>query len=246
MAQWGRLTYAQKSCLGGIGKLMLDAAMLRPEARVGVAASGGADSWLLLQILALRQRIVPFPFSLLALHLNPGFDPANHAPLLDWCARQGVPLHAEVTDHGLRGHSEENLKKSACFYCARLRRKRLFALCRQYRLTHLAFGHTLDDLAATFFLNLVQTGKVYGLSAKEDFFRGELAVIRPALGLEKKTVVKAARDFGLPVWSNPCPSAGKTRRADMEAWLQAAFARDRFTRKNVLNGLFRWQLDAAK
>ena len=246
MAQWGELTYAQKTCLGKIGKLMMDTAMLRPGARVGVAVSGGVDSWLLFQILLLRQRIVPFRFELLALHLNPGFDPANHAPLLAWCAQHGAPLHAEVTDHGPRGHSEENLKNSACFYCARLRRKRLFALCREYRLTHLAFAHTLDDLAATFFLNLMQTGKVYGLSAKEDFFRGELTVIRPTLGLEKKTVIKAARDFGLPIWSNPCPSAGRTRRADMESWLANAFARDKLTRKNVLNGLFRWQLDATK
>lgn len=246
MAQWGRLTYAQKTCLGRIGKLMMDTAMLAPGARVGVAASGGVDSWLLLQILVLRQRIVPFPFSLMALHLNPGFDPANHAPLPAWCAEHGVALHAEVTDHGPRGHSEENLKNSACFYCARLRRKRLFSLCREYRLTHLAFAHTLDDLAATFFLNLMQTGKVYGLSVKEDFFRGALTVIRPTLSLEKKTVVKAARDFGLPVWTNPCPSAGKTRRADMEDWLRDSFARDKRIRKNVLNGLFRWQLDLTK
>jgi len=246
MAQWGALTYAQKTCLGRIGKLMMDTAMLRPGARVGVAVSGGVDSWLLLQILLLRQRIVPFPFELLALHLNPGFDPANHAPLLTWCAERGVPLHAEVTDHGPRGHSDENIKNSACFYCARLRRKRLFALCRDYRLTHLAFAHTLDDLAATFFLNLMQTGKVYGLSAKEDFFRGELTVIRPTLGLEKKTVIKAARDFGLPIWTNPCPSAGRTRRADMEAWLGQVYARDKIIRKNVLNGLFRWQLDLTR
>lgn len=243
MAQWGRLTYAQKTCLGRIGKLMRDTAMLSHGARVGVAASGGVDSWLLLQILMLRQRIVPFPFEIMALHLNPGFDPANHAPLVAWCAEHGQALHAEVTDHGPRGHSDENLKNSACFYCARLRRKRLFTLCREYRLTHLAFAHTQDDLAATFFLNLFQTGKVYGLSVKEKFFRGELTVIRPTLSLDKKTVVKAARDFGLPVWSNPCPSAGATRRADMESWLASAWTRDKRTRRNVLNGLFRWQLD---
>ncbi|HOP45240.1 MAG TPA: hypothetical protein PLA11_17075, partial [Flavobacteriales bacterium] len=64
--------------------------------------------------------------------------------------------------------------------------------------------------------------------------------------LEKKTVTKAARDFGQPVWSNPCPSAGKTRRADMEQWLGSAAAGDKFARKNVLHGLFRWQLDLTR
>jgi tRNA 2-thiocytidine biosynthesis protein TtcA len=244
MAQWGKLSYAQKTCLGKIGKLMMHTAMLRPGARIGVAASGGVDSWLMLQVLLLRQRIVPFPFEIMALHINPGFDPANHAPLVEWCAREGVALHAEATDHGPRAHSEENRKNSACFFCAMLRRNRLFTLCREYGLTHLAFAHTVDDLAATFLMNLVQTGKVYGLAIKEEFFSGRLTVIRPTLGLDKKVVVKAARDFKLPVWQNPCPSAGLTKRTEVESWLSAMCGNDRRLRRNIRNGLLRWQLDA--
>ncbi|WP_084457842.1 tRNA lysidine(34) synthetase [Desulfocurvus vexinensis] len=243
MAQWGKLNYAQQQCLGAVGKLMQQAAMLAPGARVGVAASGGVDSWLMLQVLLMRQRIVPFPFELMVLHVNPGFDAGNHAPLAQWCRDNGVAAHIELTDHGPRAHSEENLKASACFYCARLRRKALFALCRTYGLTHLALAHTADDLATTFFMNLFETGKVHGLGMAEDFFGGRLKVIRPLLYLEKKIVIKAAKAFGLPVWSNPCPSAGATRRSDWEAWLDEHYRRARHIRPNVLQGLQRWQLD---
>ena len=118
----------------------------------------------------------------MALHVNPGFDPDNHAPLTAWCADHGMPLHAEATDHGPRAHSDENRKRSACFYCAMLRRNRLFDLCRHYGLTHLAMGHNADDLAVTFFMNIFQTGKVSGLSPDEAFFGGALRMIRPAAG----------------------------------------------------------------
>ncbi|WP_461210627.1 tRNA lysidine(34) synthetase [Desulfocurvus sp. DL9XJH121] len=243
MSQRGKLSYAQKQCLGAVGKLMQQTAMIHPGARIGVAASGGVDSWLMLKILTMRQRIVPFPFELMVLHLNPGFDSADHAPLTRWLADNGVAGHVELTDHGPRAHSDENRTKSPCFYCARLRRKRLFELCHQYGLTHLAMAHTADDLMSTFFMNLFETGKVYGMSMREEFFGGQMTMIRPLMYLEKKTVIKAARDFGLPVWKNSCPSAGTTRRTQTEDWLAERFAGNERIKRNVLKGLQRWQLD---
>lgn len=237
-------TYAQKVCVGQTGKLMQQLEMVSPGSKVGVAISGGVDSFIMLNVLRLRQRIVPFKFDILALHVNPGFDAASHLPLIDWCADKGVALHAEVTDHGPKAHSPENRKASACFYCAMLRRTRLFQLCEQYGLTHLAIGHNADDLVVTFFMNLFQTGKVQGLSASEPFFGGRLQMIRPMLTLEKEHIKRAARQWDLPIWSNPCPSAGNTRRSDFEGWLKEMFARDKRFRANAFGALTRWQLDS--
>ncbi|MBI4803949.1 MAG: tRNA 2-thiocytidine biosynthesis protein TtcA [Desulfovibrio sp.] len=239
-------TYAQKMCVGQAGKLMRQLSMLEPGSRVGVAVSGGVDSFVLLNVLRLRQRIVPFKFDVLALHVNPGFDNASHAPLIDWCASHGVALHAESTDHGPRAHSPENRKASACFFCAMLRRTRLFQLCEHYKLTHLAMGHNADDLVVTFFMNLFQTGKVQGLSASEPFFQGKLRMIRPLLTVEKDHIKRAARQWDLPIWANPCPSAGNTRRADFEIWLKDMFAKDKRFRANSFGALTRWQLDTAQ
>jgi len=239
-----KATFAQKVCVGRAGKLMRQAAMIGPGAKVAVAVSGGVDSFVLLNVLRLRQRIVPFRFDLMALHVNPGFDPASHAPLVDWCADKGVALHADATDHGPRAHSPENRKASACFYCAMLRRTRLFQLCEAYGVTHLAMGHNADDLAATFFMNVFQTGRVQGLSPREPFFQGRLVMIRPLLTVEKDHIRRAARQWGLPVWSNPCPSAGATRRSDFEGWLKEMYARDKRYRANVFGALTRWQVPA--
>ena len=241
MSRMSKLSYTQQVCVKAAGKAMQTTGMLRPGARVGVAVSGGVDSFVLLKVLQLRQRIVPFPFEIMAIHLNPGFDPQNHAPLADWLAKEGIAGHLEVTDYGPRGHSEENLRNSPCFYCARLRRKRLFALCQQYGLTHLAFGHNNDYLVTNFLMNLVQTGKVAGMSMNEPFFGGALQVIRPLMLLPKSEIVRAARQWELPVFSNPCPSAGKTKRTDMLEVLDAMCGGNKVKRKNVFNGLARWQ-----
>ena len=237
-----RLSYAQQICVKSAGRSMQRTDMIGPGARVGVAVSGGADSWVLLEVLRRRRSIVPFPYEIMALHLNPGFDPDNHAPLLDWLARLGVSGHVEVTDHGPRGHSDENRKNSACFYCARLRRKRLFELCRQYNLSHLAFGHNADDLVTTFFMNLLQNGRVDGLAMKDSFFQGRLTVIRPLILLEKSDIVRAARQWRLPVWPNPCPSAGHTRRAEIECFVRETCGRSQLAKKNLFNGVRKWQM----
>lgn len=236
-----KLSYAQEVCVKAAGRAMQTTGMLRPGCRVGVAVSGGVDSFVLLKVMQIRQRIVPFPFEFMALHVNPGFDPDNHAPLAGWLAAEGIAGHLELSDHGPRGHSPENQRNSPCFYCARLRRKRLFALCARYGLTHLAFGHNADDLASTFLLNLVQTGRVEGLSMSEAFFQGALQVIRPLLLVEKADIVRAARRWELPVWSNPCPSAGTSRRADMAGVLDAMSGGSRVRRRTIINGLTRWQ-----
>ncbi len=236
-------SFAQQTCVKSIGKAMQQTQMLVPKARIGVAVSGGVDSFVLLKCLHIRQSIVPFPFEIIALHINPGFDPQSHAQLLPWLLQAGIASHIDVTNHGPHAHSEENTRKSACFRCAWLRRKRLFELCEQYSLTHLAFGHTADDLVHTFFMNLCQNGRVDGMSMKEDFFKGKLQVIRPMLLLEKKYVLRAARQWELPIWKNPCPSAGNTKRSEIEEQVKNLYTVYKDAERCIYNGLSRWQLE---
>jgi tRNA(Ile)-lysidine synthase TilS/MesJ len=132
------------------------------------------------------------------------------------------------------------MRNSACFYCAHLRRKRLFTLCRDYNLTHLAFGHTAEDLVTTFFMNMIQGGRVDGLTAKDTFFGGELTIIRPMLLVEKSFISKAVRDWNLPVRKNTCPSSSTSRRNTITAEMDILFNIHKGSRRNVYNALRRW------
>lgn len=242
MSMREKLNFAQKNCIASAGRLMLETGMLHPGARVGVAVSGGMDSFVLLKVLRERQRIVPFHFDLMALHVNPGFAPDNHWPLTDWLKVNGLAGHMEIADHGPKAHSEENRKRSTCFYCCTKRRQRLFELCRHYDLTHLAFGHNAEDLVGTFFMNMLRNGRVEGMVTGEIMFRGELKLIRPLLWLEKETIRKACAAWELPIWDNPCPSAGLTQRARTMQSLSALWAEDPGMRTNLFNALRHWQI----
>ncbi|QJB57943.1 tRNA 2-thiocytidine biosynthesis TtcA family protein [Pseudodesulfovibrio sp. zrk46] len=243
MASWGKLTFAQKQCVSATGKLMQKTDMVSSGARIGIAASGGVDSFLMLKVLTIRKAIMPFPVELMALHINPGFEPESHAPLIDFCAEHGVPLHIELTDFGPRAHTDENRSKSPCFYCAMKRRKKLFELCRDYNLTHLAFGHNADDNVVTFFMNVLQNGRAEGLYVNEPFFGGNLQVIRPTMLLDKKTVIKAAKQWELPVWENVCPSNGVTKRDEVHEWLRQTWKSDKRIKNNIFNAITRQQVD---
>lgn len=238
-----KYTYVQEQCIRLAGKLSQTTGMLHPGARVGIAVSGGVDSWVLLKVMLIRQSIVPFPFEIMALHINPGFCAESHAPLAAWLKENGVSGHIELTDHGPLAHSPQNRKKSPCFLCAMLRRKRLFELCRQYRLTHLAMGHNFDDLASTFFMNMLNGGRIDGLAMKESFFQGSLTMIRPLLLVKKALILKAAKAWNLPIWDNPCPSSGKTGRSEAIAAMEALCGHDRNKKANLFTALTKWQLN---
>ena len=239
-----KLTYTQKSCLSKAGKLMYETGMLQRGARIGVAVSGGMDSWVLLQVLLLQQKKLPFPVELFVLHINPGFDPHNHAPLVDWLFRNGVAGHIAVTDMGLRAHSPENRKNSPCFFCSRHRRKMLFQLVKKYRLSHLAMGHNSDDMVQNFFMNLTYNGRVEGMFPRESYFHGEFQLIRPLLLVEKRLIHKSVREWDLPVWDNPCPSNGSSNRDHVQNWLEGLWKDNKRIKKNIFSGLQRWQMYA--
>ncbi len=216
--------------------------MVHPQARIGIAVSGGMDSLVLAQVLSIRRAIMPFPVELMVLHLNPGFIKDSHLPLRPWCAQQGLASHIELTNFGTMAHSEKN-KKSPCFLCSWNRRKRLFELCEQYKLTHLALGHHTEDLAETFFMNILHNGRVAGLAAKEDFFKGRLKIIRPLLLLEKKFIRTAAKQWNLPVWKNSCPSDGLTQRASVHKLIEELSTQGQDTKNKIFGALKRYQLD---
>jgi len=246
MASWGKLTFAQKQSVSLTGKLMQRTKMVSPHSRIGLAISGGVDSFAMLQIMLIRQAIMPFPVELMVLHINPGFEPASHLPLVTWCKKRGIASHISLTNHGPEAHTSKNKKNSPCFYCSWRRRKALFELCRKYSLTHLAFGHNADDNVVTYFMNIFQNGRAAGISVSESFFNDKLKVIRPTLLLNKKQVITAARQWGLPVWKNTCPSNGLTKRDQIKKWLEESWNQDKRIKNNVFNAISRQQVDLTR
>ena len=92
-------------------------------------------------------------------------------------------------------------------------------------------------------MNLSRNGRVDGMSMNESFFGGGLQLIRPLLLVEKKFILKAAKQWELPIWANACPSAGNTARSSMGETLEHLYRVSKDSRRCIFNGLTRWQLE---
>lgn len=190
----------------------MDFAMIEKGDRVLVGVSGGADSLALLDLLASPMVFIP-SFEIVAVHLDMGFETngVSFAAVTQYLGQSGVRWVAERTDYGPLAHSDIN-RKNPCFLCSRLRRRRLFEIAAAEGCKHVALAHHRDDVIETLMINLFFGREISTMKAKQDFFGGALTVIRPFFYITEELIKKYARERGLPVIHNPCPTAKTSKR----------------------------------
>jgi len=194
--------------------------------RIAVGVSGGKDSLVLIRFLAFLAARAPVKFSLGVIHLEPAPDLAGLsreslesslsdmrawlADLpLDFLHLEAVPRVPELADWRPGG-------PSPCWNCARLRRNRLFDLCRHYGVKRLALGHHLDDAVETLLMNMFYSGRLEGLAARQELFSGRLALIRPLILTPEELTRRLAADWRLPVLPKTCPVDGHSTRQEVK------------------------------
>lgn len=219
-----------------LGKALHDYDMIREGDRIAVGLSGGADSLTLLWMLNERRPRIRVRYELHAVYVDPGFGGGAAEALAPFCERLGVPLHVEWTDYGLQGHSPAN-RENPCFLCARLRRKRLFELAAELGCGVLALGHNKDDLIETLFLNMCYAGEIGTMKPGQELFQGRFRLIRPLAYAESGLIRRFARELQLPVTANPCPSADRSRRAEIKTLLNDLYRRNRKIKGNLFRAM---------
>jgi len=223
---------------------LLKHSMLSQGDRVLVGVSGGADSLALLNLLTGPLLFAPKPDFILAAHVDMGFDEGGQARRLeDFFREKKIHYRIEQTQIGRLAHSDFNRKASPCFLCSRLRRRKLFELARDFRCNKLALAHNKDDVIETFLLNVFFAREISTMIPFQAFFRGEFYLIRPLAYIEEELIRKFAREAGPPVMENPCPSAGKTKRAYIKGVLKALEEENHNVRENIFKALKNAKLD---
>ena len=193
-------------------KAVMDYGMIADGDRVLVGVSGGIDSMALLDLLNTPMVTVP-PFSLLAVNIDPGFDPSYTGyDRLEGHLRAGAYDYVmEKTDIGTLSHSDYN-RKNPCFLCSRLRRKRIFEIAAEKGCNKIAFAHHRDDIIETLLINLFYGREISTMVPNQRIFGGEMQIIRPLAYIREDLVKKYGRERGFPILENDCPTSRTSRR----------------------------------
>lgn len=190
--------------------------------RIAVGVSGGKDSLVLIRFLAELRTRAPVKFDLGVIHLEPASGASDTLPVALGKMRawlETLPLdflHLEAAPEVPGLDSWRLGEPSPCWNCARLRRKRLFELCRLHRANRLALGHHLDDAIETLLMNIFHSGRLEGLAARQELFEGRLTIIRPLMLTPEELVLNLASDWDLPVLPKTCPADGRTTRQEVK------------------------------
>jgi tRNA 2-thiocytidine biosynthesis protein TtcA len=219
-----------------LGKALNRYQMISQGDRIAVGISGGKDSWALLWFLDNLMRRAPVQFKLFPIYIDAGFKGGPAATITAHGHAMGYEVHIEYTDHGIVAHSDQN-RENPCFLCSRLRRKRLFEKARELDCSKLALAHNKDDIIETLFLNMFYAGEISTMMPYQPFFGGLLTVIRPLAFADEDALARFAKQMQWPVKENPCPSAGRSKRAEIKDLLHQLYRRNRKIKGNVFRAI---------
>lgn len=225
-----------KRVLGCLRRADQDFQMIQPGDQVAVGVSGGKDSLLLLQALALYRRFSPHPFTLSAVTVTMGLEPFDLTEVRALCKRLEVPYFVRETRIGeivFRERSEKN----PCALCARMRRGALASTCAELGFHKIALGHHRDDALETLLMSTLFEGRLHTFHPVTLLAKTGVTQIRPLIYLSEKEILHAQRRLCLPVVPSPCPADGKTRRAEMKGLLDELCRRYPDARARLLSAL---------
>ena len=125
--------------------------------RIAVCISGGKDSMLMAKLMQMLHRHSDFPFELVYLVMDPGYNELNRKKI----ESNAALLHIPVTIFESRIFDvANNTDKSPCYLCARMRRGYLYSRAQALGCNKIALGHHYDDVLETMLMGMLYAGKV--------------------------------------------------------------------------------------
>ena len=187
--------------------------MIEAGDKIAVGVSGGKDSLALLYALSEMRRFYPVPYELVAITLDMQFGgkPADLSKIQALCDKLGVEYIIRPTQLA-KVIFEDRKEKNPCSLCAKMRRGMLHDAAKEAGCNKLALGHHLDDAVVTFYMNLLDGGKIGCFRPVSYLSRKDLTLIRPMVFAYERDVSKAARKLDLPVTKSLCKADGITER----------------------------------
>lgn len=215
-----------------VGKGINDFDMIRDGEKILIGVSGGKDSLALSLALSIRRKWLPIHYDLNAIMINWIEHPVDtlHQDRLRTYFR-ALDIDFEIIDQPqFPSTTPENYN---CYICARNRRRILFDIANARGFRQIAMGHHLDDLVETTMMNLFFRGNFATMNPIQEFFNGELYIIRPMIEVHESTLLRLAQYYDLPVVKPVCPYDQTNIRSQLKPLVKTLAHMDRFAREHV-------------
>jgi tRNA 2-thiocytidine biosynthesis protein TtcA len=183
--------------------------LIQDGEKICVALSGGKDSITLLYILWYLNTYSHLNFNLSAVHIKT--DQYDTSVLKDLCEEFNVAY----SEHSLcleRAAPD----KSVCYVCSRLKRGAMSDILKELGISKIAYGHHANDVAETFFMNMLVNGKLGSFSPRVEYTDNDMVIIRPMIYLDEKVINDIHKHTGLPILSYKCPYEQTNIRKDFK------------------------------
>lgn len=194
--------------------------LIEPGDRIMVCVSGGKDSYTLLDLLWQARRRSPFPYEVIAVHLDqqqPGYD---GAPLRAWLEGCGAPFEILSIDTYSAVLALTKPGGTYCAPCSRMRRGILYDAAERLGCNKLALGHHRDDALETTLMNLFFSGRLQAMPASYVTDCGRFRVIRPLIECAEDDIAAYAAARAFPILPcNLCGSQSGLQRVAMSRLL---------------------------
>ena len=169
--------------------------MIQPADRIAVCISGGKDSMLLAKLMQQLQKHSDFPFELVFLVMDPGYNELNRRKIESNAALLNIPVTIFESDIF---EVADSAGKSPCYLCARMRRGYLYRRAQELGCNKIALGHHFNDVVETTLISMFYGSQLQAMLPKlhSTNFEG-MTLIRPLYCVHEDDIIAWARDNSL-------------------------------------------------
>lgn len=165
--------------------------LIREGDRIAVCISGGKDSMLMAKLLQELKRHGKFPFELVFLVMDPGYNQRNRRRIEENAELLGIPVtvfESDIFDVVV------DIRESPCYLCARMRRGFLYAHAKELGCNKIALGHHFDDVIETILMGMLYGGQMQTMMPKlhSTNFPG-MELIRPMYLVHEEAILDWVR-----------------------------------------------------
>ena len=233
-------------------KAIVEFDMIQPGDKIAVCISGGKDSMLMAKLFQELKRHDKFPFELVFLVMDPGYNEINRLLIENNARMIGVPITVFETSIF---DAVYKIEKSPCYLCARMRRGWLYKKARECGCNKIALGHHYDDVIETILMGMLWGGQVQTMMPKLRSTNYEgMELIRPLYYVREDDIKAWRDDNGLRFLQCACrfteqsalngdTDASDSKRLDTKRLIQKLKKTNPHIEANIFNSMHNVNID---